>query len=196
VVCIEIIGGQRHVLERFAALSSNAGVVSLLSDSRIEHVVGDGRAYIMQGHRLFDIIEADALRPSSAYSGNLYSVEYFELLKRHLKPLGLAVTWAPTERVRRTFVKVFPYVLAVDAIYIGSNEPIAFDREAVIGRMASDEVRDYYARAGIDIEGLIGPYLKGYVGAFGPDYDRATLDDLNSDLFPKDEYRLPWAVPR
>lgn len=195
VVCIEIIGGQRKVLERFAAVSSDAGVVSLLSDRRIEHVVGDGRAYILQADRRFDIVEADALRPSSAYSGNLYSMEYFELLRRHLKPFGLAVTWAPTERVHRTFVKVFPYVLAVEGIYIGSNEPIAFDREAVMSRMASSYVRDYYTRAGIDIERLIGPYLTGYVETFGPDYNRLTLGDLNSDLFPKDEYRLPWVLP-
>ena len=195
VVCIEIIGGQRKVLERFAAVSSDAGVVSLLSDRRIEHVVGDGRAYILQADRRFDIVEADALRPSSAYSGNLYWMEYFELLRRHLKPFGLAVTWAPTERVRRTFLKVFPHVLTVEGIYIGSNEPIAFDREAVMSRMASSYVRDYYTRAGIDIERLIGPYLTGYVETFGPDYNRLTLDDLNSDLFPKDEYRLPWVLP-
>jgi spermidine synthase len=195
VVCIEIIGGQREVLERFAALSSDGGVASLLSDKRIQHVVGDGRAYILQANRGFDIVEADALRPSSAYSGNLYSLEYFELLRRHLKPFGLAVTWAPTERVRRTFLKVFPYVLSIEGIYIGSNEPIAFDRDTVMSRMASSYVREYYARAGIDIEKLIRPYLAGYIEPFGPDYDRLTLDDLNSDLFPKDEYRLPWVLP-
>jgi spermidine synthase len=195
VVCIEIIGGQRRLLERFAALSSDAGVASLISDPRIEHVVGDGRAYILRADRRFDIIEADALRPSSAYSGNLYSMEYFELLRRHLKPLGLAVTWAPTERVQRTFTKVFPYVLAVNGIYIGSNEPIAFDREAIVRRMSSTYVRAYYTRAGIDIEALIAPYLTGYVATFGPEYDRRTLDDLNSDLFPKDEYKVPWVLP-
>jgi spermidine synthase len=180
------------VLKRFAAVSSHASVAAMLSDMRIKHVVGDGRAYILRGNRQFDIIEADALRPSSAYSGNLYSEEYFELLRRHLKPRGLAVTWGPTERVRRTFIKVFPHVLAVDDIYIGSNHPIAFDPTVVRSRMASQHVRDYYARAAIDIERLLDPYLTRYVGRFGPEYDRTTLEDLNSDLFPKDEFRLPW----
>ena len=32
----------------------------------------------------YDIIEADALRPTSAFSGNLYSLEYFALLRDHL----------------------------------------------------------------------------------------------------------------
>ena len=48
----------------------------------------------------YDIIEADALRPTSAFAGNLYSVEYFALLRDHLEPGGYAVTWAATERDR------------------------------------------------------------------------------------------------
>ena len=42
---------------------------SVLSDPRITHVNGDGRAFIMRSPRRFDIIEADALRPTSAYAG-------------------------------------------------------------------------------------------------------------------------------
>ena len=41
---------------------------------RIEHVTGDGRTYLMRSGRQFDIIEADALRPTSAFSGNVYSI--------------------------------------------------------------------------------------------------------------------------
>lgn len=48
--------------------------VPLFSDPRIEHVAGDGRLFLRQAGRRFDIIEADALRPSSAYSASLYSV--------------------------------------------------------------------------------------------------------------------------
>ena len=36
----------------------------------------------------FDIIEADALRPSSAYSGNLYSEEYFTLVREPAAATG------------------------------------------------------------------------------------------------------------
>ena len=70
------------------------------------------------------MIEADALRPNSAYSGNLYSTEYFQMLKAHLKPDGLAVTWAPTDRVLASFLAVFPHVIVVDGIAIGSQQPL------------------------------------------------------------------------
>ena len=195
VVCIEIIGAQKGTLERYARISPDPGLVGLLSDPRIEHVVGDGRAFIARSNRRFDIIEADALRPSSAYSGNLYSKEYFELLARHLKPGGLAVTWAPTGRVHATFVKVFPYVLAFGAdILVGSNDPMTFDRDAFMARLTSVDVRTYFARAGIDIEPFLASYVDG-VSALGADYDRSALQDLNTDLFPKDEYNLPRVLP-
>ena len=39
---------------------------TLLADRRIEHVTGDGRIFLMRSGATFDIIEADALRPTSA----------------------------------------------------------------------------------------------------------------------------------
>jgi spermidine synthase len=195
IVCIEIIGAQKGTLERYARLSPDPGLVGLLSDPRIEHVVGDGRTFIARSNRRFDIIEADALRPSSAYSGNLYSKEYFELLARHLKPGGLAVTWAPTGRVRATFVKVFPHVLAFGPdILIGSNDPVVFERDPIMARLASAHVRNYFGRAGVDIERFLAHYLAD-VQVIGADQDRAALQDINTDLFPRDEYNLPRVLP-
>jgi spermidine synthase len=195
IVCIEIIGAQKGTLERYARLSPDPGLVALLSDPRIEHVVGDGRTFIARSNRRFDIIEADALRPSSAYSGNLYSKEYFELLARHLKPGGLAVTWAPTGRVRATFVKVFPHVLAFGPdILIGSNDPVAFERDPIMARLTSAHVRNYFGRAGVDIERFLADYLAD-VQVIGADLDRAALQDINTDLFPRDEYNLPRVLP-
>jgi predicted membrane-bound spermidine synthase len=190
LVCVEIIGAQLGLLTRLARAESYDGLLKLVTDRRIDHVVGDGRAYLARSARLFDVIEADALRPTSAYAGNLYSREYFALLRRRLKPGGLAVTWAPTERIRRTFVNVFPYVLGLDEIYIGSDAPIPFQPSIVAERAAS--VRSYYAAAGIDIEALVRPYLEIPPRLFGPDFDRSGVGDLNTDTFPRDEFDLEF----
>jgi spermidine synthase len=104
ITSIEIIEPLIGLLQRSAPDLGYDGLTGLLADPRVEHVAGDGRAFLRRTDRRFDIIEADALRPGSAYSGNLYSVEYFELLRARLRPGGLAVTWAPTDRVERTFV--------------------------------------------------------------------------------------------
>ena len=98
--------------------------------ARIQYLAGDGRIFLMHSPAKFDIIEADALRPSSAYSGNLYSEEYFTLMRSRLRPQGLAATWLPTARVHNAFVRVFPYVVSVPGILVGSSEPIAIDRDA------------------------------------------------------------------
>ncbi len=190
LVCIELIAAQIGTLSQLARLQSYPGLVSLLSDPRIEHRVGDGRAYILHEARRFDLIEADALRPSTAYSGNLYSREYFDLLRRHLAPGGFAVTWAPTDRIRRTFVDVFPYVLGFRDIYIGSDRPIAFDPAVVSARAAA--AHSYYAAAGIDISALLDPYLKSNPERYDHESKRTIQTDLNTDTFPRDELALPF----
>lgn len=191
IVSIEILGAQRRTLERLLQFQRYPGLLAILSDRRIEHRVGDGRAYISQAGRSFDIIEADALRPSSAYAGNLYSREYFTVVARHLKPGGYAVTWAPTERIRATFLSVFPHVLSLGGgeIYIGSDAPIAFDPAGVAQRVAA--VRHYYESAGVDVGGLIRPYLVHGARRFTPEHPR-TRAGLNTDVFPRDEFALPF----
>ena len=164
--------------------------MSLLSDPRVAQVAGDGRAYLMNAGRTFDIIEADALRPSSAYSGNLYSTGYFELVRSRLAPGGLAVSWAPTPRVLDTFLHVFPHALGFGDIVIGSNTPIPFDAAAIKARLADPAVQEYYFRGGVNITALLARYLdtppqvlRGGVGA--------PPAALNEDLCPRDEFGVP-----
>lgn len=189
ITCVEIVRPQLETLQRLHQVFQYGGLSGLLGNPRIEHLFGDGRAFLMRGGRMFDIIEADALRPSSAYSGNLYSDAYFSLLRDRLKPNGLAATWSPTARVNASFVRVFPYVVSLPGILLGSRDPIVIDRDAIDARMADPRVRDYYAAAGIDIAALMAQYLAAPV-ILGPDAARATLTDFNTDLFPKDEYDL------
>ena len=147
---IEIIRPLLPTLRQSADQIAYSGLDAILEDPRIEHVFGDGRFFIKHSNRTFDILEADALREGSAYSGTLYSVEYFELVRARLAPGGLAVTWAPTDRVVRTFLKVFPHVVSFDDVFIGSNEPIHIDHEAIRGtaRRSRDRAPLRAARAG------------------------------------------------
>lgn len=190
VVAVEIVGAQRRTLERFAARHAYPALMSVLRDPRVEHLVGDGRAYILQRGRRFDVIEADALRPSSASAGMLYSREYFELVRRHLRPGGLAVTWTPTERIRATFLQVFPHVVSFNnEIAIGSADPIPFDPAVVLER--AQAARSYYAAAGVDIVAVLRPYLDPGPARFGPSDPRPDVEP-NTDMFPRDEFALPY----
>jgi spermidine synthase len=188
LTCVEIIAPQLATLRRFSTHTPYPPILTLLSDPRIEHVAGDGRAYVMRSRQQFDLIEADALRPASAYSGNLYSAGYFRLLDSQLAPGGLAVTWGPTPRVHDTFASVFPYVISFGDILVGSRTPIPFDADAIRARVRQPAVLDHFWRAGVDIDALLAPYL---VNARPIPAAREPLGDLNEDLFPRDEFTLP-----
>jgi spermidine synthase/MFS family permease len=189
ITCVEIIRPQLEGLKELRRRYPYGGLTGLLEDPRVEHRSGDGRLFLMHAGRQFDIIEADALRPTSAYSGNLYSDAYFELVRSRLRPQGLAATWAPTGRVHNAFVRVFPYVVSVPGILVGSNDPIALDRAAIAKRLADPRVRAHYERAGIDADRMMSEYLAD-PAVYLPDFDRTALTDFNTDLFPKDEFDL------
>ena len=191
ITCIEIIRPQLATLAEWRRRTEYGGLAALLSDPRVQQLAGDGRAYLMNAGRTFDIIEADALRPSSAYSGNLYSTGYFELVRSRLSPGGLAVSWAPTPRVLDTFVHVFPHALGFGDIVIGSTAPIEFDVDAIRARLASPAVQEYYFRGGVNINALLARYLETPPRILTPSLAAAPAG-LNDDLFPRDEFGVPY----
>ncbi len=193
LTCIEIVKPLLHTLTDYHERRNYTGLQSVLKDHRINYVFGDGRSVILNGDKKYDIIEADALRTTSAYSGNLFSYEYFLLLKNHLNAGGIAVTAAPTQRIINAFVKVFPYALLVrtnDTMILGSSEEIQWDTKAISARLTSSFSRSYYSRAGIDVESFI-PVFAAQHRVFTPGFDRSKLEDFNTDLFPKDEFLAP-----
>jgi len=196
LICIEIISPQIDTLRHLDRVRSYTGLQTVLFDPRLEHVHGDGRVHVMHAGRTFDLIEADALRPTSAYAGNLYSDAYFTLLRERLNPGGIAVSWSPTTRTHDTFVKVFPHVLSFGHVVLGSNERIDFDPRTIRVRLADPFVLEHYTLSGIDIAALLAPYLDRAPGVYDPSSDRSQLQDINTDLFPRDEFGVAPAIQR
>jgi spermidine synthase len=170
-------------------MGHDLGVRRMLSDKRSEFVVGDGRHDLMISDERFDVIEADALLPKTGNSGLLYSHEFFELVRSRLKPGGVAVQWAPTGRTVDTFAQVFPHVVQVKPfnVLIGSDRPIAFDRERLARRLAEVDILAALAVARLDPASLLR-HADGVPHLLTPEAPRQA--DINTDLFPKDEYYL------
>ncbi len=188
--CIEIVAPQLETLRLLSTRQPHRALTGLLGDGRIHYAFTDGRAFLLRSADRYDVIEADALRPSSAYSGNLYSIEYFTLVRSRLSAGGFGVTWGPTPRILETFRTVFPYVLRFDDILIGSGAPIPFDPATVETRLQDPFTRDQYRRGGIDAAAELASLLKHPPVVYGPHALRGTGlgMDVNTDLFPKDEY--------
>ncbi len=109
--------------------SINYGV---LTRPNVHLRIDDGRNHLLVTERKYDVITADVILPIYAGSGNLYSAEYFRLMRRVLKPGGLVLQWvagtdAEYRTIARTFLSVFPEATAwMDGtLLVGSVEPLA-----------------------------------------------------------------------
>jgi spermidine synthase len=161
-------------------------LATFLDDVRFAHHVADGRVSLEQGTK-YDVIEIDALWPTSAYAGNLYSVEFFSLCARHLKPGGLMSTWSPTPRVYAGFRTAFAHVLEMrdGQVLLGSNEPIRVDHATWRERLHDSSTKDYLgdARAQMVLDCIRTARLTP------PKAIKAFR--MNLDLFPRDEFWTP-----
>ena len=157
-----------------------------LRDPRLEVRIADGRHALSVSEERYDLIEMDPLFPSSPYSGNVYSLEFFVLCAHRLKPGGVLCTWAPTARVRRTLLRAMPHVLQLGdgSILVGSNGPLDLDLAAWEERVMSDAVRSYL---GDDRAREMRRILLTARPAEAAGMD----EDVNRDLVPRDEFNRP-----
>ncbi len=107
----------------------------LFSRPNVHIRVDDGRNYMMLTPKRYDVVTADVIHPIFAGSGNLYSAEYFTLIRRVLKPGGLVVQWvagtdAEYKTIARTFQSVFPNTTgwAGGSLLVGAVEPLRLRR--------------------------------------------------------------------
>lgn len=184
----EVSASQPKLLQRIAARESILDLQSFLADPRLTVEVADGRNGVAARDRRYDVIEADALWSDVAYSGDLYSVEFFTRCAQKLKPGGILCTWAPTPRVYATFISVMPHVIGATnrSVLIGSNDPLPFDPTTWRARLHSPEVVRYLGQPRIEsVETLLNKMR--------PWRSHAPLapGDVNLDLFPRDEFLTP-----
>ncbi len=111
----------------------------VLNDPRVEVVYDDARHYVLTSKEKFDIITTDPIHPWVKGAAALYTREFFELAKRHLKPGGVVTQWVPLyettpEAVKSelaTFFSVFPDGIAwindrdggADVVLFGQVDP-------------------------------------------------------------------------
>lgn len=112
---------------------------NILADPRLTIHITDGRNYLLSTRKSYDVITAEPMHPHLAGTVNLYTKEYFELVKTRLRPGGICSHWIPLHRMRPDEVKqaiqafraVFPHCLmfveTADAIILGSDQPLKID---------------------------------------------------------------------
>jgi spermidine synthase len=127
----------------------------VLHDPRTQITYDDARHFVLTGNEKYDIITSDPIHPWVKGMASLYTTEYFELCKRHLKPGGFVTQWVPLyessmEAARTeiaTFFEAFPNGTiwgnvntdgaGYDLVLMGQVEPLKIDPEAMQRRLVS-----------------------------------------------------------
>jgi spermidine synthase len=161
-------------------------LVQMLRDPRFSFPIADGRNALDRGGRLYDLIEADALWPTAPYAGNLYSLEFFRMCARRLRPGGLVTTWRPSPRVAATFIAALPHVIEMSGgqVLMGSNSPIPIDPAAWRERLNPENA----ACLGRPRAAAVWEEMKTVQPADRPP---SAPSQINRDLFPRDEFNTP-----
>ncbi len=142
----------------------------VLNQPNVRVRVDDGRNFLALSGETFDVITADIIQPIHAGAGHLYSREYFELVRRALKPGGIALQWIGQREathyrlIMRTFLQAFPYVTLWlgGELMVGSLQPLTLHREAFETRLRDPRSREVMMAAGLDsYDTLRGWYAAG-----------------------------------
>lgn len=192
VACVEICGGE------LALLSGVRGklpeIDRLLGDPRLWLQVRDGRRFLLEDERRYDLVVTDTLLTHSAFSGSLYSHEFYRLVLQRLNPGGLFAQWVPTERVLQTVAHVFPHVVELHStrlegepgFLLASDRPIEIDPATLLERFRQMDAGTLRPEQRENLEAFVST-LAGY-----PVSPALAEGELNRDLFPRDEYSKTW----
>jgi spermidine synthase len=181
----EIFASQPQLLAGVAGAADVPELKSFLRDGRVRIEAADGRHALQGADTRYDLIQVDALYRTSAMSGNLYSVEFFTLCARRLKPGGVVCTQAPSRRALLTFAAALPYVLDLGNVMVGGNDPLPIDLPAWTERLHAPEVLAYFGPT--VAEGILDRLAQARPARSNP----ASRRGLNFDLFPRDEFSTP-----
>jgi spermidine synthase len=138
----------RHVAPLFADYN-----LDVVHAPAVQIVYDDARHFVLTTPGQFDVITSDPIHPWVKGAATLYTVEYFESVKRRLRPGGVVAQWVPlyesnaaaVKSELATFFHVFPHGTVwtnarqggqCDVVLIGTLEPTVIDLAAIEERLA------------------------------------------------------------
>lgn len=186
VVVFELASSQPALLRRIADLPAMGRVREFLADPRVTIIKDDGRRRLQADGVRYDIIVADSVWTDVTMSNNLYSVEFYRLVKDSLKPGGVMCILAKTDRILAAVRRVFPYAVAFrEDFLLVSSEAIVIDKELWLERLRSPRMVEYLGKARTR---EVAEFVRAAIYAPA----MSSMADVNLDLQPKDEFLRPF----
>jgi spermidine synthase len=197
-VCVELSPGVSDAAPFFSSTNFN-----VLDDPRIELVTNDGRNFLLASHEKFDVIRSDPPELHTAGVVNLYTKEFYEIARDHLKPGGIFSIWVNTvftpeedlAKLSRTIATVFPHTsvwtgpAAYSWVFNGSMEPLDPDLERIQQRFGIEAVREDLVTVGVHNPfEFVAHFVHGREAMLGFAGDAALVTD--------DHTQLDFSAPR
>ncbi len=158
--CVEIEPEVPRASEHSA--QQNFGV---LDNPLFTLILNDARDHLHSGTRTYDVIATDVTNLQYKQNGNLYTVEYFDLMRQRMNADGVACAWIPmaaisTEELRilmRGFIEVFPHATlwymnhthTNFGILIGTPEPLQIDFRRLQQGFADPQIAENLGLIGV-----------------------------------------------
>ncbi|OGK84449.1 MAG: hypothetical protein A2X52_08865, partial [Candidatus Rokubacteria bacterium GWC2_70_16] len=181
----------RHPVERIDIAEIEPGVVEasrffahvhddVLRDRRVRTAIADGRNFLLTTRERYDVIISEPSNPWISGLASLFSVEFFQLAREHLRAGGLMLQWVQgynlepddLRMVVRTFRSVFPatsiwQTSGGDFLLLGAAEPVRIDLARVKARHEkSPGLRRDFERIGLPVwSGILGYFVLGEADA-------------------------------
>jgi spermidine synthase len=166
---VDIVDISKEVFD-LAGFYSGPFYSNPLRDPRVTTFIQDGRFFLQASPRQYDIISGEPPPPKVAGSVNLYTEEFFSLMKHRLKQGGIATFWLPVNQLKvneakailRAFHNAFPNAsvwASADQEWImaGINGPGRRLTEEEIRRLWTDEkTRADLVRIGMEVPQQLG----------------------------------------
>lgn len=183
----------------------------VLRDPRTRVHYDDARHFILTSKEKYDIITSDPIHPWVKGTSTLYSKEYFEMCKRHLKAGGVVTQWVPLyesdfrtiQSELATFFSVFPHGTiwnsdasnaGYDVVLVGEAETRPIDIDALAARLQ----RPDHARVAASL-GEVGirsadDLLATYAGREDDLREWLRGAEINRDLNMRLQYLAGWGL--
>ena len=141
------------LVPRVASTYFGAHNYHVVDNPKVTLRIDDGRHFLLTTDRKFDAITSDPLDAWVKGAATLYTREFFEEAKRHLKPGGVITVWVElyqssvpaVKSAIATFLEIFPNGVVFgnthrgrgyDLVLLGQVEPLRIDMNAVDERLA------------------------------------------------------------
>jgi spermidine synthase len=174
-----------------------------LRDPRVRAIVQDGRFFLQASPQLYDIISGEPPPPKLAGSVNLYTTEFFSLMKSRLKEGGIATFWLPISQLKvdesKAILRAFHNAFSNASVWASSDEEwIMMGINGPGRKVEEEEIRQLWSNAdsGADLR-RVGIEVPQQIGALfvmdGEEIDLITRDVAPlTDIYPKRLTDEPW----